>query len=124
MPTTTTRYTRATVAAGLLVVGLLIAPAGGVPAPPDGHGGGNGGGGGGGGGGEDPTPTYRFQNLGTFPGTDGESWIHDINSDGMVVGVADVVEKLVAQRLIAPALRLPQPIRVVCREASRPVAAS
>ena len=27
----------------------------------------------------------------------------------LVVGVADVVEKLVAQRLIAPALRLPQP---------------
>jgi LysR family transcriptional activator of nhaA len=36
----------------------------------------------------------------------------------LVVGVADVVEKLMAQRLIAPALRLPQPIRVVCREAS------
>jgi LysR family transcriptional activator of nhaA len=36
----------------------------------------------------------------------------------LVVGVADVVEKLVAERLIAPALRLPQPVRVVCREAS------
>jgi LysR family transcriptional activator of nhaA len=36
----------------------------------------------------------------------------------LVVGVADVVEKLVALRLIAPALRLPQPVRVVCREAS------
>jgi LysR family transcriptional activator of nhaA len=36
----------------------------------------------------------------------------------LVVGVADVVEKLVAQRLIEPALRLPQPVQVVCREAS------
>jgi len=36
----------------------------------------------------------------------------------LVVGVADVVEKLVAERLIAPALRLPEPVRVVCREAS------
>jgi LysR family transcriptional activator of nhaA len=36
----------------------------------------------------------------------------------LVVGVADVVEKLVAQRLIAPALRLLEPVRIVCREAS------
>jgi LysR family transcriptional regulator, transcriptional activator of nhaA len=36
----------------------------------------------------------------------------------LVVGVADVVEKLVAQRLVEPALRLPEPVRVVCREAS------
>lgn len=36
----------------------------------------------------------------------------------LVVGVADVVEKLVAQRLIEPALHLPQPVRVVCHEAS------
>ena len=36
----------------------------------------------------------------------------------LVVGVADVVEKLVAQRLIEPALRLAAPVRVVCREAS------
>ena len=36
----------------------------------------------------------------------------------LVVGVADVVEKLVAQRLIEPALRLAEPVRVVCREAS------
>ena len=36
----------------------------------------------------------------------------------VVVGVADVVEKLVAARLIEAALRLPEPVRVVCREAS------
>src|SRR5262245_46668507 len=32
------------------------------------------------------------------------------------VGVADVVPKLVAYRLLEPALRLPEPIRIVCRE--------
>jgi len=32
------------------------------------------------------------------------------------VGVADVVPKLVAQRLLAPALSLPEPVRLVCRE--------
>jgi LysR family transcriptional activator of nhaA len=36
----------------------------------------------------------------------------------LVVGVADVVPKLVAQRLIEPALRLGEPVQVVCREAS------
>jgi LysR family transcriptional activator of nhaA len=36
----------------------------------------------------------------------------------VVVGVADVVEKLVAERLVEAALRLPEPVRVVCREAS------
>jgi LysR family transcriptional activator of nhaA len=36
----------------------------------------------------------------------------------LLVGVADVVPKLVAQRLIEPALRLPEPVQVVCREAS------
>ena len=36
----------------------------------------------------------------------------------LVVGVADVVEKLVAERLIEPALHLPEPVRIVCREAS------
>jgi LysR family transcriptional activator of nhaA len=36
----------------------------------------------------------------------------------LVVGVADVVPKLVAQRLIEPALALPEPVLVVCREAS------
>jgi LysR family transcriptional regulator, transcriptional activator of nhaA len=36
----------------------------------------------------------------------------------LVVGVADVVPKLVAQRLIEPALRLPESVQVVCREAS------
>ncbi len=34
------------------------------------------------------------------------------------VGVADVLPKLVAQRLIEPALRLPERVHVVCREAS------
>jgi LysR family transcriptional activator of nhaA len=36
----------------------------------------------------------------------------------VVVGVADVVEKLVAERLVEAALRLPDPVRVICREAS------
>lgn len=31
-------------------------------------------------------------------------------------GVADVVPKLVAHRLLEPALRLPEPVRIVCRE--------
>ena len=34
----------------------------------------------------------------------------------LTVGVADVVPKLVAYRLIEPALHLPEPVRVVCRE--------
>jgi LysR family transcriptional activator of nhaA len=32
------------------------------------------------------------------------------------VGVADVVPKSIAYRLLAPALQLPQPVRIVCRE--------
>lgn len=32
------------------------------------------------------------------------------------VGVADVVPKSIAYRLLAPALQLPEPIRIVCRE--------
>jgi LysR family transcriptional activator of nhaA len=34
----------------------------------------------------------------------------------LVVGIADALPKLVAHRLIEPALRLPEPIRLVCRE--------
>lgn len=34
----------------------------------------------------------------------------------LVVGVADVVPKRVARRLLAPALALPEPVRIVCRE--------
>jgi LysR family transcriptional activator of nhaA len=34
-----------------------------------------------------------------------------------VVGVADVLSKRIAYRLLAPALRLPQSMRIVCREA-------
>jgi LysR family transcriptional activator of nhaA len=34
----------------------------------------------------------------------------------LVVGVADVVPKLVARRLLEPALDLPVPVRLVCRE--------
>jgi LysR family transcriptional activator of nhaA len=34
----------------------------------------------------------------------------------LVVGVADVVPKLVARRLLEPALHLPVPVRLVCRE--------
>jgi LysR family transcriptional activator of nhaA len=33
-----------------------------------------------------------------------------------VVGIADVVPKLVAQRLLEPALRLPEPVQLVCHE--------
>ena len=32
------------------------------------------------------------------------------------VGVADVVPKSIAYRLLAPALKLPEPVRIVCRE--------
>ncbi|MGD8641260.1 MAG: transcriptional activator NhaR [Gammaproteobacteria bacterium] len=34
------------------------------------------------------------------------------------VGVADVVPKTIAYRLLAPAMELPEPVRVVCRESS------
>lgn len=34
------------------------------------------------------------------------------------VGMADVVPKIIAYRLLAPALRLPEPVRIVCRENS------
>ena len=34
------------------------------------------------------------------------------------IGVVDVLPKLIAQRLIAPALRLSEPVRIVCREAT------
>jgi len=34
----------------------------------------------------------------------------------LVVGVADVVPKLITYRLLAPALRLAEPVRIVCRE--------
>jgi LysR family transcriptional activator of nhaA len=33
-----------------------------------------------------------------------------------LVGVADVVPKLIAYRLLEPALRLPEPVQVICRE--------
>lgn len=34
----------------------------------------------------------------------------------LVVGVSDALPKLIAYRLLQPALRLPEPIRIVCRE--------
>jgi LysR family transcriptional activator of nhaA len=34
----------------------------------------------------------------------------------LVVGVADVLPKLIAYRLLEPALRLPTPVQVICRE--------
>ena len=34
----------------------------------------------------------------------------------LMVGVADAVPKLIAYRLLAPALQLPEPIRIICRE--------
>src|SRR5690606_11391685 len=33
-----------------------------------------------------------------------------------VVGIADVLSKPIAYRLLSPALHLPEPVRVVCRE--------
>ncbi len=38
----------------------------------------------------------------------------------LVVGVADVLPKLVARRLLEPALRMPQPVHIVCREGTSP----
>ncbi len=34
------------------------------------------------------------------------------------VGVADVIPKSIAYRLLAPALQLPEPVRIICREGS------
>jgi LysR family transcriptional activator of nhaA len=34
----------------------------------------------------------------------------------LVVGIDDVVPKEIAQRLLEPAMRLPQPVRIICRE--------
>ena len=34
----------------------------------------------------------------------------------LVVGVADVVPKIIAHRLIEPALQMKEPLRVICRE--------
>lgn len=34
----------------------------------------------------------------------------------LVVGVADVIPKIVAKRLLEPALQLPEPVRITCRE--------
>jgi LysR family transcriptional regulator, transcriptional activator of nhaA len=36
----------------------------------------------------------------------------------LVIGVADVVPSLIAQWLIEPAMQLPQPVRITCREAA------
>ncbi|HZF53810.1 MAG TPA: transcriptional activator NhaR [Polyangiaceae bacterium] len=36
----------------------------------------------------------------------------------LAVGIADAVPKLVARRLLEPALRLPEPVRLICHEAS------
>ena len=36
----------------------------------------------------------------------------------LVIGIADVLPKMVAHRLIEPALRLPERVHVICREAS------
>lgn len=44
--------------------------------------------------------------------------LHDasMHSARFMVGCADSVSKLIASRVIAPALALPQPVRLVCRE--------
>ncbi len=43
----------------------------------------------------------------------GKSSLHEMK---LVVGVADVLPKLIAYRLLEPALRLPEPVHFVCRE--------
>jgi LysR family transcriptional regulator, transcriptional activator of nhaA len=40
------------------------------------------------------------------------------------IGIADVVPKLIAYRLILPALKLETPLRIICRESSSDVLVS
>lgn len=48
-----------------------------------------------------------------------EEMLHSLPKDRPMqfrVGVADVVPKSIAHRLLAPSLRLPEPVRIVCKE--------
>ena len=48
-----------------------------------------------------------------------EEMLHNLPEDRPLefkVGVADVVPKSIAYRLLAPALKLPKPVRIICRE--------
>ena len=50
-----------------------------------------------------------------------EEMLHNLPEDRPLmfkVGVADVVPKSIAYRLLAPALQLPEPVRIICREGS------
>ncbi|MEJ2180805.1 MAG: transcriptional activator NhaR [Gammaproteobacteria bacterium] len=52
-------------------------------------------------------------------GNELEETIHNLPSDRPLVfkvGIADVVAKSIAYRLLAPALELPDPVRIVCKE--------
>lgn len=48
-----------------------------------------------------------------------EEMLHNLPEDRPLifkVGVADVIPKSIAYRLLAPALQLPEPVRIICRE--------
>ena len=50
-----------------------------------------------------------------------EEMLHNLPEDRPLmfkVGIADVVPKSIAYRLLAPALQLPEPVRIICREGS------
>ena len=50
-----------------------------------------------------------------------EEMLHNLPEDRPVmfkVGIADVIPKSIAYRLLAPALQLPDPVRIICREGS------
>ena len=54
-------------------------------------------------------------------GTELEEALHNLPSDRPMVfkvGVAEVVPKTIAYRLLAPAMELPDPVRIVCKENS------
>ena len=54
-------------------------------------------------------------------GTELEEALHNLPSDRPMVfrvGVAEVVPKTIAYQLLAPALDLPNPVRIVCKESS------
>lgn len=50
-----------------------------------------------------------------------EEMLHNLPEDRPLtfkVGIADVIPKSIAYRLLAPALQLPEPVRIICREGS------
>src|SRR4051812_13789354 len=65
------------------------------------------------------TRVYRYADEIFSLGRELEDMLHGrptARSPRLVVGVADVLPKLVAYRLLAPALAGPSPVRVVCYE--------